>query len=260
MASGDNESRKDSQDDSCTQAARGRVVRRVFGYGGLALAGALVLALGPNTFFYLEFQRKLTALAQDGQGGLLVARAAPGRARSESAWVRRQVDGFSLITPAGDLHDVRPLGDAGHVLSFTEGEARIDRFAPGSLAHIYRHEHEKVGAAGLVSTNDADVLRLASATALDDYRFLWSADERGDYAARLLTKLLLLEPGEVRRMEFSEDTRAGAAALLLEYADGAVKGFVVSPAQVWKLHLSAETPRASTLSPEDWLDAVRLEP
>ena len=238
---------------------RGQRLRRVLLYGALVVGGSLLILIGPHTFFYFEFQSKLTALAESADLGVLNARATSSAPRSQGGWVQREVDGVRMISPVGELEEARPHGETGHLLSFANGQLRIDRFAPGSLAQIYRYEHEKAGGVGAVSANDVEVLRLSTGTALDEYRFLWSAAERGDYTARLLTKMLLFEPGSVSRFEFCEDTQEQTAAILLEYTDGAVKGFVVSPEQVWKLHLTATTPREWTVSPENWLAAFPTE-
>ena len=238
---------------------RPQKLRRALLYGALVAGGSLIILIGPHIFFYLEFQSKLTGLAESAGLGVLTARAASSAPRSQWGWVQREVDGFRLITPGGELEEARPNGETGHVLSFADGEFRIDRFAPGSLAQIYRYEHEKAGGVGQVDANDVEVLRLSTGTALDEYQFFWSAAERSHYSTRLLTKLLLFEPGAVSRFEFCENTQARTAAVLLEYSDGAVKGFVVSPEQVWKLHLTATTPREWTASPKNWLAAFPTE-
>lgn len=227
----------------------------------LAIAGAGLIGLStglPDLFFDLQFQRPLAKRAEAEGLGVLVEKATWVAPTAPAEWTFALIDGARMPLPPGEKHRQSREGET---LLFDIDGARfaVDSMPPGSLTQVFQGELRAVG--GVPSgessgTSDGDVLRTVMEERVQNYRRGWSANHRNEYAARLLSKLLLFESGAVRRIECCERQSPSAVAALVEFESGETKCLVAREDGVWIVRIPRESPATWRSSPANWLPAL----
>jgi hypothetical protein len=236
-------------------SARAPFPWRVAAYllGGAAAVGLAAVFLPPLTF-YFGFQRVILAQGED-PGARSMLWSLPDEEPPDApaaGWTSESVEGLRLSRPPGRLIAVRREGDL-RELELEDGAILVYEFPAGFIGALFRAEMQKIGGPPGASLPDPLLLGELARETPERYRFGLGGAERRRYAARLLTKMLLWEPREARRMSLCLRAAPLAAAVLVEYTSGEAKVIAADGSGTLVFLLPEGTPPAWKLSAGRWL-------
>jgi hypothetical protein len=210
------------------------------------VAIAVVVLAGRLTFHWL-FQVPL----ERRHPSSLIWRAPVEAAATSADWGSIEHEGYRFPVPPGGVGriDVRD----GSILLFVETErVRFDRFEFGFVRDTLAKQAEQLGVSVNSLGTDGEVLAAVARTTPAEYRFMWGSQERFEYAARALVKLLLWDPRPVARFELGRGANE-AVASLVAFRDGEVRISLATADGFWVVQLTAAVPPSWLVSPCDWL-------
>jgi hypothetical protein len=233
----------------------------------------------PALFFAWQFQGAIGRNdPRCGLGALLHARALPAAEASgagEPASTVPSAGRWGALLHRGLLLPIPPGIPKGIVaekenLSIVYQGARIvvTPMPGGTIRKIFEDERERLGgscrsagAAGEKGMNDLDVAIRAASTTPEDFRLSLRAEERAEYAAAILTKILLWDPPASAstagtpafRTYRSADGRSGLVHI--QWPD-LVRALVIAPDVVLSVRIDGQIPAEWLEEPWRW-GAVR---
>ncbi len=208
--------------------------------------------------FYFEFQKPL--LAYEGHSPNTVYWRRPTPVGGVSNWEKEAIGDFMIPLPPE-----RPLGTevegAMVKLTYEVGELKIIRRPRSALTDALRTQLKSLGARNpdehISSKSDASILEEIVQTTPADYEFSWSEPERQRYAARLLSKMSLLESHSARRFEIVHDQQQQQSAVLVEFDSGETTVVAIADYGVLVAKISSSAPSEWKTTAANWLPRAR---
>jgi hypothetical protein len=239
----------DARRAGVSRRAVGRAVAYVLG-GGVAIYFS---TWSGNVAFYWSFQRAVLAQGEDpGARDMLWRVPDLGETFRASSWPLHEEKELRFRVPPGEVGDVEEEGGAFRV-PVGEGEFMVRGFPRGFIGALLRKELRTLGRREAEVGSDVEVFTAVVAATPEEYSFGWSAQERQDYAARLLVKMLLFEPITVRSTRWVRRDDPPAAAYLVEYTDGSRRVLSVDPEGSLVVLLGPDAPGEWGKDPGNWL-------
>jgi hypothetical protein len=237
------------------------------------VGGAAAISIAswcPALFFRWHFQMTIEAIdPRIGLGAILRAAATPvaeaaeegrGGAAAGAPWDRILLGGVLLPLPPGEL---RGISEENGVLAieYAEGRATVTPLPADTIRATYKCERRQFSPAGnpIVGDELEILLRIVTA-APGDFRLSMGAEARGDYAAAILSKALLLGGADLERsrgirIRTLRTPEAGKGAVLVE-GSSAFRALAVSPRGTFVYAFPGAPPPAWTADPRRWAEVV----
>ena len=244
---------------------------------GVLWAVVAGVAIWASTFagkvtFWWGFQRSMEANAESlqGESGGMDATGfgQPLGQLEPSTWKpwRDERTGYELRLPPGEVRgitypdvaaaDADPQRTPAVVeVELDTGKFRVEPLPPDLVSKLWLEELAQLGCRNAEDSDvsASDVFDAVFSTHVRDYRFSWDARQRGIYAARILTRLLLVPIPGTQRLAWGETPDGRGRVLALTGGDGSgrILWFDADAARV--IHVAPGSPAEWLAEPSSWI-------
>ncbi len=240
-----------SQTSARSSDSRSSIVRCVV----IVVVGA-VLIVGatwvPKVSFWWQFQNVILAQGEDPDARAVLWNVPEDRGEvAESTWDLIEEKAGSTRVPPGPILEIESLDTALRV-RMKAGEVLVKTFRPGLVGLLMRKELGLFGAEEMELPGDAELLAEVFRETPENYEFDWPGARRAEYAARLLTRMLLLDRKPTKQLGIA---RRGTdnAVLAVEFQGGGARLLVVDRLGMQVVDVPHDAPPEWTESLGNWI-------
>lgn len=220
----------------------------------LVVGGALAVYIAtwfPSLLFFAFFQRQLLAEGEDpAKRSMLWGVPAEEAAQPAPDWQVLAIEGVNFRGPPGAVRSSKLDGELISV-DLEAGKFKLQSYPKGFISSLFEERLENLGMV-VGQLSDPETLRDVVRETPENFQFGWSGRERKIYAARLLTKMLLLESKVIEKARLAWRQEPPAAALLAEHESGEARLIVADHEGVLVILLPGDVP-PEWRSPANWM-------